>query len=74
MTTTIKYSESRELWKLQDELKANGYRKTSDCYWIQTFIDDKGNLIALEREEETALKSLWKLRRNTRKGVGGKTP
>ena len=58
MTTTIKYSESRELWELQDELKANGYRKTSDCYWIQTFIDGKGNLIALEREEETALKSL----------------
>ena len=56
--TTIKYTEDIELWKLQDELKANGYRKTSDCYWIQTFIDDKGNLIALEREEETALKSL----------------
>ena len=55
--TTIKYTESEELWKLQDELKANGYRKTSDCYWFQTFIDDKGNLIALEREE-TALKSL----------------
>ena len=56
--TTIKYTEDIELWKLQDELKENGYRKTSDCYWFQTFIDDKGNLIALEREEETALKSL----------------
>ena len=56
--TTIKYTENRELRKLQNELKANGYRKTSDCYWIQTFINDKGNLITLEREEETALKSL----------------
>ena len=56
--TTIKYTESRELWKLQDELKAKGYRKASDCYWIQTYIDDNGNLIALEREEEPALKSL----------------
>ena len=56
--TTIKYTESIELWKLQDELKAKGYRKSSDCYWIQTYIDDKGNLIALEREEEAALKSL----------------
>ena len=58
MTTTIKYSEDRELWKLQRELKEQGYRKTSDCYWFQTFTDGKGNLIALERDEETALTSL----------------
>ena len=56
--TTIKYTSSKELWRIQDELKANGYRKSSDCYWIQTYIDGKGNLIALEREEEPALKSL----------------
>ena len=57
MKQTIKYTEDIERRSVERELIEKGYYKTADCYWIQTFIDDKGNLIALEREE-TTLKSL----------------
>jgi hypothetical protein len=46
---TIKYSSNEEMWKLESELKANGYKKTSDCYWYQHYTNGE-NEITLERE------------------------
>ena len=48
MTKTITYTTELEYWKLKAELKAQGYKMISDCYWYQDFEKD-GEIITLEQ-------------------------
>lgn len=50
MKRTIQYSTNVQLWSLEKNLRALGYRKTSDCYWAQIFENDTGCMVILERE------------------------
>lgn len=34
---TIQYSSNLEMWKLDKELKEQGFVKTSDCFWYQNY-------------------------------------
>lgn len=45
----INYKTNEELWEKERLLKKQGFRKTSDCYWVQLFTD--GNIeVSLVRE------------------------
>ena len=45
---TIQYTSNLEMWKLEKELKAQGFVKTADCFWVQHY--KKGNEeVRLER-------------------------
>lgn len=50
MKHTIKYSTNSEGWNLENNLRAQGYRKMDDCYWVQIFENDTGYTVILERE------------------------
>ena len=39
------YETNEQLWKIENELKAKGYRKSSDCYWAQIFSNGKDEII-----------------------------
>ena len=49
MKTRIKYSDNNRMWYLENELKAKGFQKTSDCYWVQIYTNGKDEVM-LERE------------------------
>jgi hypothetical protein len=36
----IKYKSNEELREKERLLKKQGFRKTSDCYWVQIYTDD----------------------------------
>lgn len=45
---TIQYKSNLEMWKLEKELKSQGFVKTSDCFWYQNY--KRGNeRVTLER-------------------------
>ena len=45
---TIKYVNNEEGWRLEMQLKNEGYVKTSDCFWCQIY--KKGDdVVMLER-------------------------
>jgi hypothetical protein len=45
---TIQYKSNSEMWKLEKELKSQGFVKTSDCFWYQNY--KRGNeRVTLER-------------------------
>lgn len=50
MKTTIKYTTNVEGWALERKCREEGMKKTSDCYWYQTYEGANGNIIILERE------------------------
>lgn len=46
---TIQYNSNSELWRLEKELKVQGFEKTSDCFWFQNY--KKGDqIVILERK------------------------
>ena len=39
------YETSEDFWKIEKELKENGYKKISDCYWCQIFSNGENEII-----------------------------
>ena len=42
----ITYETNEQLWKIENELKAQGYTKTNDCYWAQIFSNGQEEISA----------------------------
>ena len=39
------YETTEDFWEIEKELKENGYKKTSDCYWCQIFSNGENEII-----------------------------
>lgn len=50
MKTTIKYTTNQEGWAIERKCRDEGMKKTSDCYWFQTYEGQNGDIVILERE------------------------
>lgn len=43
------YKDNREYEDIKANLMAEGYHKTSDCYWAQIFENADGDMVITER-------------------------
>lgn len=59
MKTTIKYTTNEEGWALERSYREEGWKKTSDCYWYQTY------------EGAMVISSFWNVNKNDLPSRGG---
>lgn len=49
MKRIIQYNSNSKMWRLERELKEQGFEKTSDCFWYQNY-KRCNEIVILERK------------------------